>query len=566
MNYRTIYQQWLDNPAFDRDFIEELRGLCDEREIEDRFYKPLEFGTAGMRGVIGAGRNRINKYTVRRASQGFASYLLAKSAAPSCVIAYDNRRFSDFFASEAAAVFAANGIKVYLFSALRSTPELSFAIRHFGATGGVVVTASHNPPQYNGYKVYGSDGAQLMPIEADRVTAAVAAVDFSAIRYLDVAAAERQGLLEYVDEAVDAAYLAAVRQQIVHPEVYAEPLTITYSPLHGTGGMIVKRLLSELNVQGVHYVASQMENDSEFSTVALPNPEEARAFQLSIELGQKVGAELLLATDPDADRVGLMIKTGRSYQKLDGNQVGALLTHYLLSTGRPIADNAIIVKTVVTSDLGMRIAQAHGVACAETLTGFKFIGDKIEQYQRENSHQFLLGYEESYGYLVGTHARDKDAIVSLMLLIEMAKYYKARGQSLYDVMQDIYRQYGYYQDKLISKVLAGKAGMAQIETIISAFRSATKIGDLAVVKRADFATGQLCDLATGRCQALEQPQSNVLKYYLADGSWFALRPSGTEPKLKFYISVVAPTTQQANRQVDRLVAVIEQFMAPHIAD
>ncbi len=565
MSYREVYQKWLNDPAFDADFIAELGGLTDEAEIEDRFYRALSFGTAGMRGIIGAGRNRINKYNIRKASQGYAEYLLSKNKQASCVIAHDNRRYSDFFAREAAAVFAANGIKTYLFDDLRSTPELSFAIRHLKTTGGVVVTASHNPPQYNGYKVYGSDGAQLMPVEAAKVSTAVDSIeDFAKIRYLNFEKALTDGLIQYIGEAVDAAYLSAVKRQIIRPQVYRQPLTATYSALHGAGAMIVKRLLTSLELTDVHYVTSQMEADTEFSTVKQPNPEEEQAFEVSLQLAHDVSAELLLASDPDADRVGVMVKADGAYHKLNGNEVGALLTHYVLSSKSDLPTNAIIVKTVVTSDLGMRIAENYGVACQETLTGFKFIGDKIKNYQQSGQYSFIMGYEESYGYLVGQHARDKDAVVTIMLIIEMAKYYKSVGKTLIDVLNDLYAQYGYYKDHLIAKVLSGKSGMEQMQKIMAALRSAKAIGTLPIVKVADFSSGKLCDISSGNCTTLEQPNSNVLKYYLADNSWFAVRPSGTEPKLKFYISVVATDSAAAEQKIQNIMTALDDFMAPYI--
>ncbi len=565
MHYTEIYQKWLVDEAFDDDFRAELAALDDEKEIEDRFYKALSFGTAGMRGIIGAGRNRINKYNIRKASQGYADYLLSKDSKATCVIAHDNRRFSDFFAREAAAVFAANGIKTYLFNELRSTPELSFAIRHLSTTGGVVVTASHNPPEYSGYKVYGDDGAQLMPDEADKVSQAVDSItDFATIRYLDFDQAQAKGLVKYVGREVDDAYLAAVQKQIIRPKAYAEPMKITYSPLHGAGGMIVKCLMKALDVKDMHFVEAQMVPDSEFPTVKQPNPEEVQAFNLSIEKGKKVGAELLLASDPDADRVGVMVKIEDGYQKLDGNQVGALLTHYVLSSKHDIPVDAIMVKTVVTSDLGFRIAEAYGVEHDETLTGFKFIGDKIKHYQSDNSHTFVLGYEESYGYLVGTHARDKDAVVTIMLLVEMAKYYKSLGMTLLDVLEKIYQKYGYFKDKLISKVLKGKTGMEQMQKIISAFRTADKIGDLEIVKVSDYLISETRDLKTNSKTPIDQPKSNVLKYYISDQSWFALRPSGTEPKLKFYISAVADRANLAEQKIDHISKLLDNFMAPLI--
>ncbi len=566
MHYREIYEKWLVDAAFDDEFLAELRALDDEKEIEDRFYKALSFGTAGMRGVIGAGRNRINKYNIRKASQGYADYLLSKKPEATCVIAHDNRRFSDFFAREAAAVFAANGIKTYLFNELRSTPELSFAIRYLNTTGGVVVTASHNPPEYNGYKVYGDDGAQLMPVEADKVTAAVEAItDFATIHYLDFDEAQAKGLVKYVGKEVDDAFLAALQKQIIRRQAYAEPMKITYSPLHGAGGMIVKRLMKALAVKDMHYVEAQMVPDSEFTTVKQPNPEEAQAFSLSIELGRQIDAELLVASDPDADRVGVMVKTENGYQKLDGNQVGALLTHYVLSSKHDVPVNAIMIKTVVTSDLGFRIAEEYGVEHEETLTGFKFIGDKIKKYQNDNSHTFVLGYEESYGYLVGTHARDKDAVVTIMLIVEMAKYYKSLGMSLIDVLEKLYKRYGYYKDQLISKVLKGKTGMEQMQKVITAFRSTETIGDLKIVKVSDFLSSKTRDLTNGEITTIEQPQSNVLKYYLDDKSWFALRPSGTEPKLKFYISVVSDSAAVADQKIAHIAAQLDTFMAPFIS-
>ncbi len=567
MHYREIYEKWLVDEAFDDDFRAELAALDDEKEIEDRFYKALSFGTAGMRGVIGAGRNRMNKYNIRKASQGYADYLLSKNSEATCVIAHDNRRFSDFFAREAAAVFAANGIKTYLFDALRSTPELSFAIRFLNTTGGVVVTASHNPPEYSGYKVYGDDGAQLMPTEADILTQLVENVtDFTAINYIDFAEAQAKGLVKFVGKEIDNAYLAAVQKQIIRPEAYQTPMKISYSPLHGVGGMIVKRLMKALNVKDMHYVEAQMAPDTEFTTVKQPNPEEEQAFELSIKEGKKVGAELLLASDPDADRVGVMVKTDESYHKLNGNQVGALLTHYVLSSKHDIPVNAIMVKTVVTSDLGFRIAEEYGVEHDETLTGFKFMGNKIKTYQRDNSHTFILGYEESYGYLVGTHARDKDAVVTIMLLVEMAKYYKTLGMNLLDVLEKIYQKHGYYQDKLIAKVLKGKTGMEQMQKIISVFRTAEKIGDLEIVKVADFLSSETRNLKAGNTTPIDQPKSNVLKYYLNDQSWFALRPSGTEPKLKFYLSVVEDSADLAEQKINHISEQLDKFIAPHISE
>lgn len=555
MTYRDIYEAWTKDESFDEAFRRELLGLTDESEIEDRFYKDLSFGTAGMRGVIGAGRNRINKYIVRKASQGYANYLLSKSPEATCVIAYDNRRMSVEFSQEAAMVFAANGIKTYLFEGLRTTPELSFAIRELATTGGVVITASHNPPEYNGYKVYGPDGAQLIPVEADAVTDAVNAVtDFSQVKLMDFVAAEAAGLIVPLGEAMDRAFLAAVKKQMRRPEAYQIPMTITFSPLHGTGGMIVEKLMDDLGVRDVHFVPEQMVVDTEFSTCQKPNPEELQAFDVSRAYGESIGADLLVATDPDADRVGVVVKDRKgAYVALNGNQVGALLTYYILNAGN-LPKDGMIVKTVVTSDLGPRIAADFGVGVAETLTGFKFIGEKIRGFEATGKGSYILGYEESYGYLIGTHARDKDAVVATMLVIEMAKYYWGQGKNLLEVLDEISSRYGFFKEHMISKTLAGKQGMAMIGEIMSKLRLEAKslFAEFDLVRMQDYETGVETDLVTGETKALDYPVSDVLKYYMADGSWFAVRPSGTEPKIKFYCSVQGKDAPAAEGKVARL--------------
>lgn len=559
MTYRDIYEAWTKDESFDEAFRRELLGLTDESEIEDRFYKDLSFGTAGMRGVIGAGRNRINKYIVRKASQGYANYLLSKSPEATCVIAYDNRRMSVEFSQEAAMVFAANGIKTYLFEGLRTTPELSFAIRELATTGGVVITASHNPPEYNGYKVYGPDGAQLIPVEADAVTDAVNAVtDFSQVKLMDFVAAENAGLIVPLGEAMDRAFLAAVKKQMRRPEAYQIPMTITFSPLHGTGGMIVEKLMDDLGVRDVHFVPEQMVVDTEFSTCQKPNPEELQAFDVSRAYGESIGADLLVATDPDADRVGVVVKDRKgAYVALNGNQVGALLTYYILNAGN-LPKDGMIVKTVVTSDLGPRIAADFGVGVAETLTGFKFIGEKIRGFEATGKGSYILGYEESYGYLIGTHARDKDAVVATMLVIEMAKHYWGQGKNLLEVLDEISSRYGFFKEHMISKTLAGKQGMAMIGEIMAKLRSEAKtlFAEFDLVRMQDYEVGVETDLVTGETKALEYPVSDVLKYYMADGSWFAVRPSGTEPKIKFYCSVQGKDAPAAEAKVARLESAI----------
>lgn len=556
MTYQATYEAWKNNPYFDEAFREELALLTDEKEIEDRFYTDLSFGTAGLRGIIGAGSNRINLYVVRKATQGYANYLKETSESPSCVIAYDNRRMSIEFAQETACVMAANGVKTYLFDALRSTPELSFAIRHLKTTGGVVITASHNPPAYNGYKVYGSDGAQLIPVEADKVTEAVNAVtSFETIKFMPFEEAKEKNLVSMIGEEIDRAFLTAVKRQIVRPDAYKMPLKISFSPLHGTGGMIVERLMKELSVGDVHFVPEQMVVDTEFSTCQKPNPEEMQAFDVSREYGELIGAELLIATDPDADRVGVVVRDRQGvYQALNGNQIGALLTYYILSSKHTLPMNAVMVKTVVTSDLGPKIAKDFGVDSLETLTGFKFIGEKIKQFETTGKQHFVLGYEESYGYLVGTHARDKDAVVATMLVIEMAKYYKSVGQNLLDVLEKLYQQYGYHVEHMISKTLPGKSGMEMIGHIMDAFRDkatqAFKPYDLVVLD--DFEKQLSKNLNTGQETTLDFPESNVLKYYMADQSWFAVRPSGTEPKIKFYVSVIKSSQEEATKAIKDL--------------
>lgn len=553
--YREIYKAWTEDQSFDEAFRRELLALTDEAEIEDRFYKDLSFGTAGMRGVIGAGRNRMNKYIVRKATQGYANYLLSKSPQASCVIAYDNRRMSVEFSQEAAVVFAANGIKTYLFEGLRTTPELSFAIRELATTGGVVITASHNPPEYNGYKVYGPDGAQLIPVEADAVTEAVSAVtDFSDVKLMDYHEAVEAGLIVSLGEAMDRAFLEAVKKQIRRKEAYQIPMSITFSPLHGTGGMIVEKLMEDLGVKDVHFVPEQMVVDTEFSTCQKPNPEELQAFDVSRAYGEKIGADLLVATDPDADRVGVVVKDrDGAYIALNGNQVGALLTYYLLNAG-PVPSDGVIVKTVVTSDLGPKIAADFGVGVAETLTGFKFIGEKIRGFETSGVGSYILGYEESYGYLIGTHARDKDAVVATMLVIEMAKFYFGQGKNLLEVLDEIHQRYGYFKEHMISKTLAGKQGMAMIGEIMTKIRTEAKslFGAFDLVKAQDYEAGIETDLVTLATKPLDYPVSDVLKYYMADGSWFAVRPSGTEPKIKFYCSVQAPTMAEAEVKVAAL--------------
>lgn len=536
MDYKKVYQEWLSSSYFDEEFKSELESInSDENEIMDRFFKYLEFGTGGMRGKIGAGTNRINKYIIRKATQGFANYINDKySGEKSIAIAYDSRFKSEEFALESALVMAANGIKAYLYKELRTTPELSFAVRELKAVGGIVVTASHNPPQYNGYKIYDHHGGQLIPEDADRVIEEVEKiVDFSKIKYIGEKEALENGSLEYISDDMDTKFIDTIKNTLGKKDLIAEygnKLGIVYTPLHGTGGRPVTRLFDELGIKEYHTVEEQMVPDHNFTTVKSPNPEELSAFNLAIEKAKAVGGELLLATDPDCDRVGIVVKDDSGeYIALNGNQTGALLVNYLLETYE-IPKNGAIVSTIVSSGIGEVLSKAHGVKFIATLTGFKFIGEQMNHFEESGDRQFILGYEESYGYLRGTHVRDKDAVVAVGLIVEMASYYKKKGINLLEELNKIYEKYGFYQEDLVSITLDGKDGMEQISSILKRFRE-SGLEEVAGVKVDKFIDYKLHETSL--------PKSDVLKYILSDGSWFAVRPSGTEPKIKFYFSIVA---------------------------
>lgn len=559
MDAMTTYRQWLQDAYFDADFRAELARLeGDAAEIEDRFYRDLEFGTAGMRGIIGAGRNRMNRYIVRKATQGFANYLKAFEPRenPAVVIAYDNRRFSEAFAMETARVMAGNGIKAYLFEGLRTTPELSFTVRELQAAGGVVITASHNPPAYNGYKVYGPDGAQLMPDKADQVVEAVSAVaSFSEIRLGDEAEALKSGMITLLGEDADRRYFDRVKALAIRPEVYSQPMGIVYTPLHGTGGYAVTTVLQELGVRDLILVEEQMQPDPEFTTAPKPNPEELQAFDLALEYGRRHGAELLIATDPDSDRVGIVVQDRQgAYVPLNGNQTGALLLEYILSS-RKLPENGVVIKTVVTSDFGSAVARHHGVQVMETLTGFKFIGDKIKAFEADGSHSFIMGYEESYGYLIETFVRDKDAVSAVMMLVEMAKYYKTQGQSLLDVLEGLFRRHGYYRDGVQNITMAGKEGLENMNRLMASLRAEPlkQAGPFVIGSVTDLQTGQQTRCSDGAVEPVDLPASNVLKYALPGGDWFAVRPSGTEPKIKIYYGVKAESAEAAEARLSELM-------------
>ncbi|MUG72450.1 MULTISPECIES: phospho-sugar mutase [Paenibacillus] len=551
------YELWLNDQAIDQATKEELRSISeDAKEIEDRFYRDLEFGTGGLRGVIGAGTNRMNAYTVARATQGLAQFLLkSDAAAPSVVIAYDSRNQSPEFALEAAKVLAGNGIKAYVFESLRTTPELSFAVRYLKADAGIVITASHNPPEYNGYKVYGNDGGQLVPDQAEQVIAEIRGVQsFADVLRLSRAEAERQGLLRWIGDDVDAAYIRAVTSVSLNPELVqriSDDFRIVFTPLHGAGNLSVRAALATIGFSQVHVVSEQELPDANFSTVKSPNPEEREAFTLAIREAKKINADIIIGTDPDCDRMGAVVKDAQGeYFVLSGNQSGAIMVDYLLRSLQERGElpaNGVVVKTIVTSEMGAVVAQNYGTQVVNTLTGFKYIGEKMTQYERTGEAQFLFGYEESYGYLAGTYARDKDAVIASMLICEAAAYYKSQGKTLYDVLQELYGKYGYFLEKLESRTLKGKDGVEKIQSIMQDWRAnaPVELNGLQVVKVEDFSQG-LYGL----------PVENVLKYTLEDDSWFCLRPSGTEPKIKVYFAVRGTSGEGAASAIQGLVQTV----------
>lgn len=559
---QTQYQLWMQDPAIDARTKAELQAIADQpKEIEDRFYRDLEFGTGGLRGVIGAGTNRMNAYTVGRATQGLAQYVKSSAKAgaiPSVVIAHDSRHQSPEFALEAALVLAGNGIKAYVFDALRPTPELSFAVRELGAAAGIVVTASHNPPEYNGYKVYNSEGCQLVPHEAEQVLGEIAKVgSFGEVKKASKEAAESDGLLQWIGKEIDDKFIAAVTSVSQNADVVKKispDFHIVYTPLHGAGNLPVRAALAAIGFENVHVVPEQEKPDPNFSTVKSPNPEEREAFTLAIEQAKRVGADIIVGTDPDCDRMGAVVKDSNGdYIVLTGNQSGAIMAHYLLSSMKErgaLPANGVVVKTIVTSEMGAAIAASYGVQTLNTLTGFKYIGEKITQFAATGEHTYLFGYEESYGYLAGTYARDKDAVVASMLICEAAAFYKSQGKTLYDVLQELYESYGYFMEKLESKTLKGKDGVEQIQRMMESWRSnaPSEIAGVRVTEIEDYSQG-LYGL----------PKENVLKFKLEDQSWFCLRPSGTEPKIKFYFAVKGKSGPEAASQLQALIqAVLDQ--------
>ncbi len=566
--YRVRYQQWLEDPFIDEETKAELRSITDENEIKERFFKELEFGTGGLRGIIGNGSNRLNRYTVGKASQGLANYIKKEGTQKQGVaIAYDSRFMSPEFAEVAGLIFAANGIPAYVYPSLRPVPMLSFAVRKLGCTAGVVLTASHNPPEYNGYKVYWADGAQVVaPRDKGIITEVNAVENFGQIQRMDKAEAVEKKLFNLIGEEVDEAFDENVQAQLMNPDMIArmgDKLNIVYTPLHGSGNLPVRRNLAKAGFKNVFIVKEQELPDSSFSTVDYPNPEDTKVFTLAQKLAAEVDADVLIGTDPDCDRMGAMVKDSEGkFVALTGNMVGALATDYILSQRKEqgrLPENGVVVKTIVSTEMITPICKAYGVEKIDVLTGFKFIGEQIKHFEETGAHTYLFGFEESYGCLAGTYARDKDGVYAAVLVCEMAAYYKEKGMTLYEALLKLYEKYGYYRDGVKSMTMKGLEGMARIQRIMKTFRENTpkELGGYKVVIAKDYKTQVFRNLETGEESGSPLPVSDVLHYTLADGTWVCIRPSGTEPKLKFYIGVKADSLQAAQDKVDALDADIE---------
>ena len=577
MGYKEMYQSWLDNPYFDEDTKAELKSIAgDDKEIEDRFYTELEFGTAGLRGVIGAGMNRMNIYTVRKATQGLANYIKkVGKEAQGVAIAFDSRRMSPEFADEAAFCLAANGIKAYVFESLRPTPELSYAVRKLGCTAGINITASHNPPEYNGYKVYWEDGAQITPPHDKGIMDEVKAVtDFATVKTMEKEEAKKAGLYEVIGAAIDDAYIAELKKLVVHQDAInqvKDTLKIVYTPLHGTGNIPVRRVLKELGFQNVYVVPEQEKPDGEFPTVSYPNPEAEEAFVLGLAMAKKLDADLVLATDPDADRLGVYVKDSKigEYHSLTGNMSGCLIGDYVIGQRKEregLPKDGAFIKSIVSTNMADAIAKYYGIQLVEVLTGFKFIGQKMLEFETKGTGTYLFGMEESYGCLTGTYARDKDAVVASMTLCEAAAYYKTQGKTLWDAMIDMYEKYGYYKDDVKAITLKGIEGLEKIQTILETLRADApkEIGGYKVLKVRDYKKDTITDLADGKVTSTGLPASNVLYYELEDDAWVCVRPSGTEPKVKFYYGIKGTSLEEADAKSESLgkevLAMIEKML------
>ena len=575
MGYKETYEAWLANPYFDEATKDELKAIAgDDKEIKERFYADLEFGTAGLRGIIGAGTNRMNIYTVRKATQGLANYIISqKGQEKGVAIAFDSRRMSPEFADEAACCLAANGIKAYVFESLRPTPELSFAVRELGCISGINSTASHNPPEYNGYKVYWEDGAQITPPHDTGIMDEVKAVtDYATVKTMDKEAAIRAGLYQQIGQAVDDRYMEELKKNVLHPNCIkkaSKDLRIVYTPLHGTGNIPVRRILKELGFENVFVVPEQELPDGEFPTVSYPNPEAAEAFELALKLAKEKDADLVLATDPDADRLGVYVKDTKSgeYICLTGNMSGSFLAEYEIGQKKALEgslpEDGELIKTIVTTNLVDAMAKYYGIKVTECLTGFKWIGREILRMETSGKGQYLFGFEESYGCLIGTHARDKDAIVASMALCEAAAYYKLRGMTIWDAMLEMYERYGYYKDNVIAITHKGIEGLEKIKSIMDTLRKnpPMKFGKYDVLRTRDYDQDVIRDVKTGETTTTGIPKSNVLYFELTEDAWLCVRPSGTEPKIKIYFGVVGSSLEDADAKSEELAEVVQKMLA-----
>lgn len=570
MNFEENYKAWLESNIIDEKTKEELKALTDIKEIEDRFYKNLEFGTGGLRGKIAAGNNRINTYTVGKATQGLATYLVNNFESPSVAIAFDSRNYSDVFAETAARVLTANGVKVYLFESLRPTPMLSFTVRHLRAQAGIVLTASHNPKEYNGYKVYGSDGGQVTDNAANEILGYINETDiFNDVKMISKEEALEKGLLVYIGEEVDNAYYEQVETLVVNKEMVKEKaseLKIIYTPIHGSGNIPVRTMLKRLGYTNVHVVKEQELPDGNFPTAPYPNPEVPQVFDLAVEMAKEVGPDLIFGTDPDCDRIGVIVKEGSGeYKVLTGNQVGVLLSEYMLNARKEtgvLSTKDTLIKTIVTTEMAARVAESYDAQIMNVLTGFKYIGEKIEQFEQTGSNNFVLGFEESYGYLSGGFVRDKDAVIAATLIAEMALYYKTQGKSLAEALHGLFEKYGYYKEDLISITMEGKDGQEQIAAMIANLREnmPKEVNGVKVAVSEDYKLSKHVDYLAGTSVDIDLPKSNVLKFILEDNSWFVVRPSGTEPKVKIYASVVGSDMRDADSKCDTFVESIKELL------
>ena len=566
------YEEWCNNPLFDEETKKQLEDMkYDEEEKKNSFYQDLEFGTAGLRGIVGAGTNRMNRYTVGKATQGLAQYIVKVGGQDRGVaIGYDSRHMSKEFSELAALILNANGIKTFVFESLRPTPELSFAVRRLKCISGIVITASHNPPKYNGYKVYWEDGAQITePIDKEIIAEVNSITDFSKIKMITKEEAIEKGLYNVISLDLDTQYLEELKKNTLNPDVIKEmanELKIVYTPLHGTGGMLAKRLFKELGYNNLYIVKEQEMPDGDFPTVSYPNPEDPKAFEYALRLAKEVNADIVLANDPDADRIGLHVKNNETgeYIAFNGNMIGLTIAEYLISQKKEkgiLPENPALIKTIVSSNMADRICEYYGVKLFLALTGFKNIAARIRQFERDNSYNCIMGYEESYGCLIGTHARDKDGIIAIMLLCEIAAYYKKQGMSLWDAILKMYERYGYYREGQIPVVLEGADGATKIQEMMKQMRNnpPEKIGKYKVLKIMDCSTGLERDILTGKEEKIDLPKSNVLRYTLENDCWCAVRPSGTEPKIKFYMGVRGDSLESAEKDLAELTEAMRQY-------